>query len=461
MNIVLLVLDSLRAKSLDDSIEDRPSTPFMDRLRERAIFFRRAYATECWTLPSHASMFTGLLPSEHGAHFQSMAYRNSNPTVAQILREQGMHTEVISRNPIFDGSVPGITRGFGFNSRIYADVSPWDPAALLLVFTKPRLRQQIRDTGFFSPQQQVDTLQFLHQFATSMFPADAQALECVLSRMQECRHRGKNYFVFSNLFDVHAPYCPSNTTFFEPIREWKGFTNAVTELSALAKLSRHEYLKEGFRISGRAQAQLLHRYHTAIQLIDRKLEQFYNTALDQGLLDDTMLIICGDHGEAFGEHDLYFHDASVYDTNLHVPLWVHHPRHSSAEVDDVVSLRSLFDLINHVGTDRGTNDTILSSSYRERHQVALAEHFYYPKVPNIKPCYRRNQAAAITRMEKVILQGSNDTLLFDLAADRFEECPQETTVPDFAANATRATPYDQIKQSVEHLERFRLHFVRR
>jgi arylsulfatase A-like enzyme len=71
MNVLLLVVDSLRLRSLFGDGGAR--TPFLARLGEEAVYFRRGYATECWTLPSHASMFTGLLPSEHGAHFQTMS----------------------------------------------------------------------------------------------------------------------------------------------------------------------------------------------------------------------------------------------------------------------------------------------------------------------------------------------------------------------------------------------------
>ena len=69
MNVVLLVVDSLRARSLGLPPELGPRTPFLRRLGTETTYFRRAYATECWTLPSHCSMFTGLLPSQHGTHF--------------------------------------------------------------------------------------------------------------------------------------------------------------------------------------------------------------------------------------------------------------------------------------------------------------------------------------------------------------------------------------------------------
>ena len=96
MNVVLLVVDSLRACSLREGATDRPRTPFMDALARDTVCFRRAYATECWTLPTHLSMFTGLLPSEHGAHFQTMAYGGGTPTVAETCARAGYHTEVMS-----------------------------------------------------------------------------------------------------------------------------------------------------------------------------------------------------------------------------------------------------------------------------------------------------------------------------------------------------------------------------
>jgi hypothetical protein len=112
MNVVLLVVDSLRGCSLAGRNAEGPPTPFLDRLGRETTVFRRAFATECWTLPSHCSMFTGLLPSEHGAHFGSMAYAGTAPTLAQLLAGAGWRTEIVTRNFVFDGTIPGVTRGF-------------------------------------------------------------------------------------------------------------------------------------------------------------------------------------------------------------------------------------------------------------------------------------------------------------------------------------------------------------
>src|SRR5262245_56997130 len=121
MNVVLLVIDSLRARSLGRREFDGPPIPFMERLGRESIRFRQARATECWTLPTHLSIFTGLLPSEHGAHFQTMAYARSRPTLAERFAAAGCHTEVVTRNSLFDGTVLGATRGFQRNTQLLAE----------------------------------------------------------------------------------------------------------------------------------------------------------------------------------------------------------------------------------------------------------------------------------------------------------------------------------------------------
>lgn len=452
LNVLLIIADCLRAGSLEDGIPERPRTPFLDSFKKKTTFFRKAYATECWTLPSHASMFTGLLPAEHGAHFQTMAYDGDQPTVAELLSANGFYTEVLTRNPIFDGTIRGITRGFQKNTRVYASVSPLDPAALILSLNKPRFRRQIRETGFFSPSQQIDTLHFLNLFAQSMFPADIETLERVLGSMQACQANGKPYFLFTNLFDVHAPYCPNNRTFYKPIRKPSDFIDNLVSLRALTKLSSHKYLKSDFRISDRAQQELLRRYHRSIELLDAKLEQFFSEANSRGLLADTMVILAGDHGEAFGEHDLYFHDASVFNTNIHVPLWVHHPHQSAEQIDDVVSLRSLFDLIKNVALDKGTDHTILNPEHRMRNNVAFAHHFYYPRISDIQPIYAQNQVAAITDGGKIIARGKSDVLHLDLHSDPQEENAFIASVEEFDSPSISRSTRDS---TIAHLNDFR------
>lgn len=150
MNVLFVVVDSLRYDSLWLSGRPSPRTPFLERFDRESTSFRRAYAPECWTLPAHVSFFTGLLPSEHGAHFQTMSYRGGANTLAEILSAQGYATELLTRNSVLDGSIPGVIRGFQRATQVLGEIPLGvTPLLLVLALAKPRVRRLIRDSGFF------------------------------------------------------------------------------------------------------------------------------------------------------------------------------------------------------------------------------------------------------------------------------------------------------------------------
>jgi hypothetical protein len=434
MNVVLLVVDSLRARSLQPG-DGAPRTPFLQRLGTETMAFQRAYATECWTLPAHCSMFTGLLPSEHQAHFQTMAYTQPTPTLAELLSDAGFHTEVVTRNFVFDGTIPGITRGFRANTRPLSALGRLNPFAWIVALAKPRFRRLVRTSGFFHPLHRANR-QFLTTFARALMPADRLALTYVLEQMAQHRRRGTPYFLFCNLYDVHAPYPPSPTSILRPFGTLAGCLENLTFPFVMSSLGGHTYLRPGFHLSRRSRAMLLGRYHRAIELMDAKLADFYTAARRSGLLDNTLLIVTSDHGEAFGEHGLYHHDASVYNVNLHVPLWIHHPARPPAVVDDVVSTRDLFGLMRAAALGEDVGETILDAGYRARHPLALAEHFYYPHAPWMHPRFRQNLAAAITRTAKVIRR-RDGTESYDLERDPDETTPLDGRVSDLTAGGGR------------------------
>ena len=452
LSVVLLVVDSLRARSLPIGNDNGPHVRFFRSLENETVCFRRAYAPECWTLPAHCSMFTGLLPSEHGAHFQTMAYTGTAPTVAELLSRRGYHTEIVTRNFIFDGTIPGITRGFQRNTRVLSDVGSFNPFALFLAIAKPRFRRHIRRTGFFHPSHR-DSREFLKVFARAMMPADRRALTYILDRALSFRRKGRPYFLFGNLYDVHAPYPPTPRSILRPFWSLRGCMENLMFPYAMSRLGAHAYLRPGFRLSDRGRDMLLNRYHSAIQLMDEKLGEFYAAARRAGLLDDSLFILTSDHGEAFGEHGLYLHDASVFDTHLHVPLWVHHPGLRPAGVDEIVSTRDLFGLLLTAAYG-DVSDTILSPMYRAQHPVALAEHFHYPHAGNVLAHYKQNIAAAIAGDHKVIVR-PHATEHYDLSADADETRPRMAPLAEFdTACRHNGVPSWAIRPALRHLRQW-------
>ena len=272
--------------------------------------------------------------------------------------------------------------------------------------------------------------------------------------MVDHRERRQPYFLFCNLYDVHAPYPPSEESLLEPFTSLQGCMENLMFPWVLSRLGAHTYLRPGFRLSERGRRMLVRRYERAIALADAKLASFYARSTAAGLLDDTLLIVTSDHGEAFGDHDLYLHDASVYDTHLHVPLWIRHPGRRAETVEDVVSTRDLFGLMRAVGLGTSLEQTILDADYRARHRIALAEHFFYPHAADAQPRYRQNLAAAVGQRTKAIVRREGLSL-YDLAADPAETAPTGQPLEVFAAacRADGATP-TAVNRAIEHLTRW-------
>lgn len=440
LNVLLVVVDSLRRQSILGGSKGAPETPFLARLSEETTTFTRAYATECWTLPSHMSMFTGLLPSEHGAHFQNMQYTGAEPTIAECLSGAGYATECITRNSLFDGSVPGALRGFRKVSAPMAPASLRDvPLQVILAAAKPRVRRLIRRSGFFHGSQK-DRAEFLAQLVRMGTPADHLALAAAVQSLEIARKQRRPHFLFLNLYDVHAPYAPTETSAVAPIRSLESLREALVLPAVLPKISSHAYLRAGFSLSEQSRRALLGRYHRGVALMDRKLEEFWSELNRLGVLDDTVVIVTSDHGEAFGDHGLYLHDASIYDTHLHVPLWVHWPRVAPRRVDDVVSLASLCGLMR-AASNASRRRTLLHENWRQARPAALVEHFHYPHGP-ILPRYRRNLQAVIGQQGKIVRAGP-DVTWFDTDRDSAEIHPvaiSESDLPSLVASAA-PTPH--------------------
>lgn len=430
MNIVLMVMDSLRRTSIIPGNPQRSHTPFFDNFRHEALSFNAAYAPECWTVPAHMSMFTGRMPSEHGAHFAHMAYTQPQQTLAEMLSERGYHTEVITRNSIFDGGVPGITRGFQKNRAIYSERARFSPGAWLLAMNKGRFRRQLMGTGFVSAAQR-ENLRFVQGFIKAMFPVDHLVCDYTLEQMAHYKRIGKPYFLFCNLYDVHAPYPPIDDSIFLPMNSPRNVVDNIQALSALSKISLHAYLREGFSLPEAQRLALLSRYMLAVERMDRTVGRFYAAAEAAGLLDDTLFILTADHGEAFGEHGVYLHDAGLYEENISVPLWIRHPQRAPKEIDEVVTTRDLYGVMRSAAGLESEAETLLDIEYRQRHPIAFAEHFFYPHVKDIAPFYARNQKAAITREFKVITRGS-EVEMYDRSTDPWEKQPMVPSRDDLS-----------------------------
>ncbi len=119
-NIVLIVLDTLGAKHMSLYGYHRKNTPNLERLAEEFTVYTRCFAPSCWTIPSHASIFTGLYPSQHGAYDGKFTLNDNVQHLVPVLKGMGYRTMGISSNGLISPD-SGICRGFDY----YKDFGHW------------------------------------------------------------------------------------------------------------------------------------------------------------------------------------------------------------------------------------------------------------------------------------------------------------------------------------------------
>lgn len=112
-NIILIVLDTARAKSFSCYGYHRKTTPNIDRIAEEGVLYKWCFSPANWTIPSHASLFTGLYPSEHGCHAGNPLLDENTPTLSELLRSVGYRTVGISCNGLVS-ELYGFRKGFDF-----------------------------------------------------------------------------------------------------------------------------------------------------------------------------------------------------------------------------------------------------------------------------------------------------------------------------------------------------------
>lgn len=311
-NVLLLVLDTVRALSLSAYGHARPTSPFLAELAAQGVQFDRAIAPSPWTLPSHATMFTGRYPHELSAGW-STPLDETFPTLAERLGEAGYFSAGVAANLRYVSYEFGLSRGFT-RFRDY-DVSideMWRTSELtnrLVAFL------QRRQGSLIGPGRQ-----------------DAARISARL--LEQLEHRGdRPFFAFANFYDAHAPYAavpPYDTLFLN---------RRPTRIDPA-----------GVHPTPQEVSELLAAYEASIRMLDDQLRRFFDALRSRGLLDNTIVVVTSDHGEEFDEHGHMDHGHTLYAPSLHVPLIVVAPERVPAGrvVTSPVTLRDLPATILHL-----------------------------------------------------------------------------------------------------------------
>ncbi len=314
---VLIVLDTVRADHVG-VVSGRPEvTPNLDRLAEGGAVFTRAYAQAPWTLPSHATMFTGQEPAEHGCHHISLRYDGEHAVLAERFDGAGFHTGGFTNNPWLS-SPTGLDRGFD----VFVEV----------------FRRSV-SLGTFSINRYGDAL------ATGLTDAGgARTVGAVDDWLADLS--GEPVFVFVNLVEAHFPFDP-------PGGGWRGRFHEGAPWTREVRSANQRWVEDSFggTVQPDVREEVLTLYDEEIAYVDHLLGELIGVLERHGRLDDALVAVTSDHGEAFGDHEtdgvrLIDHQLSVYDELLHVPLVLSWPGRveQGSSCQDPVGLQDLYPL---------------------------------------------------------------------------------------------------------------------
>ena len=290
-NIILITLDTVRADHLSLYGYQRPTTPNLKRWARQGVVFDNAIAPSSWTLPSHASIMTGLLPHQHGANWQSPV--RGNPwTLARILHSKGYETAAFNANLYYGHAGWGLQPGFA----VYDDDSSSLRHNLVSTLAGQTLLQP--SYSWWVRPDRLDR-RSAHEVNQEVF--------CWFQHKPE-----RPFFLFVNYFDAHEP-------FIAPVPYDRHFGSASNELAEKAsQLMQHQDSSQ--TLSDTEHETLSASYDDCLASLDSELNTLLTFLSSQPEWSNTVVIITADHGEAFGEHRAYGHGWNLYREVLHVPL---------------------------------------------------------------------------------------------------------------------------------------------
>jgi arylsulfatase A-like enzyme len=292
-NVLVLVMDTVRADHLSVCGYPRATSPNLERLARQGVLFDSAISTSSWTLPAHASLLTGRAPHEHGA--ERGPYDGRFTTLAQELRSRGYRTGAFSANYFFFSRQMGFGRGFLHFEDVFGSLA--DCAARTLYGRK--FDQFV-----------------LQKLGFEDVPGRKRAADVNRELLDWLDRNGDHpFFAFLNYFDAHDPYLPP-----QPYRS--RFTKERNPGGVLNTFILRHDLARPEQLQGEIDA-----YDGALAYLDDQIGKLMAALDARGLQRKTLLVIVSDHGESFGEHGLLLHRNALYRETLRVPLLLVWPGH--------------------------------------------------------------------------------------------------------------------------------------
>jgi arylsulfatase A-like enzyme len=336
-NLLVIVLDCARSPEFSVGSAAVSRMPTCSQLARESIDFRRTVAPASWTIPSHASLFTGLYPWDHRLHSRGLSHLPAElPTLAGELERAGYHTGSFSSNP-FVGDSTGLTESFstaawgGWWERYARHLRIRRPPGGRRVGAgPPALLQRMREgplwtTTLSAARAALRRPLVLHgtnRLLRSVGSLPGECYGCVspwiesaLSGWLSAQPASEPVLAFVNLMETHEPYMLPSAP-----RTW---AQRWSELTVRQDFG--DWLEGRWSPSPRELAVLHEMYVESICAVDHRIAAIVEIFRQAGRWDSTALVLTSDHGQGLGEEGFLSHGMSVADSITRVPLWLRLP----------------------------------------------------------------------------------------------------------------------------------------
>jgi arylsulfatase A-like enzyme len=445
-------MDTARARNALPSAN--PGTvPRLAEVASEGVEFTAAMSAAPWTLPSHASMFTGRYASDHGTHAGDKEFAPEHGSLAERLQAIGYTTVAFSNNSWVSPEF-GFDRGF---DRFYEgwrlfDVD-CDLTRVMREIDSPlaQLRELFMSTEPAGIPATLVNAAYA-KFFRKRYDYGAFATNWRIGRWLDRRSTDEPFFLFVNYLEPHLEYDPP-----------RRYCTHLPEYVSVAEARRVEqdawqYVGGGLSMSDREFEILEGLYDSELAYLDHRIGELLDEFSSRGLLEETVVVLVGDHGENIGDHGLMDHQYCLYDTLIHVPLIIRgvDEFRGGERVTDVVETRALLaTILETVGFDTSTLDSSIAVSLSDtvdpasdeldRRRGAVAEYLVpQPSVEVLRERAGDVEDARLDRFDralrairtanwKLVESSDGGRELYDIADDPRESTNCATERPDIAA----------------------------
>lgn len=374
-NIILIVIDALRVKNLSCYGRSGLNSPNIDRLAREGVLFENAYACINATDPSLTTIFSGKYPISHGIinHGSKVSdeeikrfYASNTLLLPQVLKSKGYVTLAVDwlgrwHRRGYD-YYSGILKDGLFRGQSKGDLRKKSMKRVLYIHMK-RLRRLLARFLFLSS---------LQMSRTNVYGDASLVTNKAIELIKGKENLDRSFFLFLHYWDTHTPYNSPKAN----IRELNNDAEHFYIEDVIGQI-RNKVRRNYVRQLGSSVSEIVAKYNGAISFIDHEIGRLIKKLDQQELLDETILIITGDHGESLTEHGVYFDHHCLYEDIIHIPLVLKAPflprnKRVRGFVQHTDIMPTILDILNEKVDEYFDGESLLPLIYGQTDQLHKA-----------------------------------------------------------------------------------------